>query len=223
MILTDLCLEDVGRIRLWRNQDLSGLRTSHPLTEEEQEAFYKNVICNSKSPHRYWAIKIDGEGECLHFIGMAGLTYIQWENRIAEISLIIGGKVKGDSGMSLTISGDWQRKGHGTEAVDLVLERGFKYLGLKTIFGECYYCNPALEFWRKMAAKYNAESTTLPNRKHWDGKHWDSLYFSIDKDEYAAVQRQKKLAFYPEYRKAHWGSKQYESEKAQSALHAPRH
>ena len=65
-----------------------------------------------------------------------------------------------------------------------MLEKGFNELGLKTIYGECYGINPAIGFWMDIIQKYKAETATLPNRKLWNGDYHDSLYFSIDKEDY---------------------------------------
>jgi hypothetical protein len=107
---------------------------------------------------------------------MGGLTYIQWENRIAEISLILSPAVRS--------------KGLGEQAVDLLLAEGFDRMGLKTIFGECYYCNDAHEFWLKITEGFGGYITRLPNRKFWAGQFWDSLYFSIDGDCWRQVHGQ---------------------------------
>ena len=98
------------------------------------------------------------------------MTGIQWENRIAEISLILDPKQAG--------------KGIGKESVVLLLEEAFGNMGLKTVFGECYECNDAVEFWKKEVAKYKGFETRMPNRKLWKGKFYDSYYFSIDEDSF---------------------------------------
>jgi len=101
---------------------------------------------------------------------MGGLTNIQWENRLAEISLIIGPKHR--------------KKGSGTEAVDLLFDEAFNRMGLKTVFGECYKTNTNLGFWEHIVEKYKGYSTTLPNRKFWNKEFYDSYYFSIDSDSF---------------------------------------
>ncbi len=98
---------------------------------------------------------------------VGGLTNIHWINRNVEISLIVNPKM--------------QRKGVGARCVDMLLEEAFDKMGLKTVYGETYSCNPAgVCFWNKVCDKDKAYKTSLPNRKYWDGKFWDSMYFSID-------------------------------------------
>lgn len=167
MKLRELDREDCEHVRKWRNENLVSLRTPYLLTKEMQEDFYKNVICNRDSNHRYWGIWQD---ELDQLIGTGGITNIQWENSIAEISLILDPQ---------QIS-----KGYGTQAVDLLLDKAFNYMGLKTVFGECYTSNLSIVFWKKVVEEYNGFQTDLPNRKFWEGKFYNSIYSSIDRDEF---------------------------------------
>lgn len=165
MKLSPLTKENCTEIRITRNEYLFGLRTPFLLTQEMQEDFYQNIVCNRTAPHRYWAFMNEYQ-----FVGMGGLTNIQWENELAEISLII--------------KQEFQEEGLGKKGVGLLLDQAFNYLNLNTVCGECYLCNPAVKFWEKITKKYNGYSTKLPNRKYWNGKFWDALYFSIGKDEF---------------------------------------
>lgn len=171
MELRELTREDCEYVRQWRNESLVSLRTPYRLTREMQSDFYDNVICNRDSPHKYWGI-CPGIQE--YICGMGGITNIQWENSIGEISLIICPKNTGI--------------GYGTKAVDLLLDKAFNFMGLKTVFGECYLCNSAVSFWEKITEKYNGTKAFLPNRKFWDGDFYQSLYFSIDKDKFNNVK-----------------------------------
>jgi RimJ/RimL family protein N-acetyltransferase len=188
MKLEVLTLNQCEQIRQWRNKEMEVWRTPFMLTEEMQIDFYHKMVCDRNSPHRYWAIIAEEEKyspekiaeqqaklliKPLGFLGMGGITYIQWENRIGEITLIIDPA---------------QRKnGLGERAVDLLLDQAFNHLNLQTVFGECYCCNSAQSFWLKIVRKYNDGlgcESVMPNRKYWQGKYYPSLYFSIDKDEF---------------------------------------
>ena len=157
-------LADVEQVRLWRNEVLEALRTPFRLTQEMQADFYANTVCNRAADSRWWSV-YDGS----LFIGLAGLCNIQWENGLAEISLIIDPEKRG--------------KGYGVQAVDAVLAEGFGNLGLDTIYGECYECNPALGFWDRMVGRRGGYTTMLPRRKRWQGKLYDSLYFAFCYEE----------------------------------------
>lgn len=211
MRLDVLTLEQCQLVREWRNQCLETLRTPYPLTKEQQEEFYKTRVCAREGPHRYWAIigevrePVDRTesrtvpvpnmvavtvmphpigDRTVSFVGMGGLTYIQWENRIAEISLILDPAQRG--------------KGFGEQAVDLLLEQAFDRLGLKTVVGEVYGCNTeGIRFWAKMVDKYRPKDEpkwqTIPpfvrlhNRKFWKGQFWPGEYFEFDADDWRKV------------------------------------
>lgn len=150
---------DVERVRQWRNNALETLRTPYLLSEEMQSNFYESLN-NRNSPHRYWSIYDNNE-----LIGFGGLTNIEWENGLAEISLILGSTFRG--------------KGLGRRAVNLILDTGFGCMGLKTIYGECYECNSAVDFWGAVTKEHGGYITTIPRRKLWQGQLYDALHFSI--------------------------------------------
>jgi len=175
--------EDCEKVRQWRNKLPATLRTPYNLTYEQQQDFYKNIICNRDSKHRYFGIYIKKENKLIGktyedakyepvqtdepiFIGLGGITNIQWENGLGEISLILGA--------------DWIGRGYGKQAVRLLLEKAFKDMRLNEIFGECYECNPNLKFWEKIIKEYNGYETELPSRKFYNGQYYNTLYFSIN-------------------------------------------
>lgn len=151
---------EVEQVRLWRNANLSPWRTPYPLTEEMQGDFYEQVVCNRNSNHRYWSIY---SGDM--FVGFGGMTNIQWENGLAEIAL--------------HINPNCRFMGYGREAFELVLDEAFGNMGLDTVYGECYDCNPAVEFWKKVTEEHGGYYTMIPRRKRWQGQLYDALHFSI--------------------------------------------
>ena len=162
MYLTDVNLEDIEKIRIWRNKDLSMYRTSYFLTKEMQEDFFYSVINERNSNNRFYSI-IDED----KFIGMVGLVGISLENRNAEISIVIDPLQRG--------------MGLGKKALKLLLDMGFNKVNLENIFGECYWCSPALDFWRKTCEDYKVKLQVLPARKFYNGKYFDSIYFNFNR------------------------------------------
>lgn len=136
-----LTLEECQQVRLWRNDPdvLPTLRNKEPLTEEQQESFYREVICEPEHESRYYAVEIDGQ-----FVGMGGLTHIT-DGR-AEIALIVNPYVRG-----LRV---------GEKAVDALLAEAFGALGLDSVVGECYE-NGATGFWAKQIQRF-------PARMSWE-------------------------------------------------------
>jgi len=156
-------------VRNGRNLKRFGLRTPFLLTSEMQRDFYKSVCCDRNAPHRFFSVL---KGYCTSdFIGIGGLTPISWENRTAEISLLL--------------LDEYTKKGSGEKACTLILNEAFNIMNLEFVYGECYHSNPyGLKFWEKIAEKYNAETTTLPKRKYWDGQYHGSFYFCISKENF---------------------------------------
>ena len=164
--LLPLSRENCQKVREWRNEGRESLRTPVMLTAEMQSTFFDEVAWDRQSANRYWEILNSDWHEDGDLIGQCGLTDIQWENRLAEISLIIDPRLRG--------------KGYGKEAVRLICEEGFRRMGLKTIFGEAYKCNSAWKFWDNITTEFRGYATTLPDRKFWNEEWYDSLYFSWD-------------------------------------------
>ena len=166
-----LSLEDMEPIRRWRNDALPILRTPYPLTKEQQEAWYRDEICNRNSRSRFYAIEADffvhnpiESTKFTELVGYGGIENIQWESRIGEISLLIDPKHRG--------------KGYGYTAACDIINEAYDILNLYTIYAECYANNRAVDFWAKVFTQYGGTSVTLPNRKYHDGKFYDSVYFS---------------------------------------------
>jgi RimJ/RimL family protein N-acetyltransferase len=173
MYLTALTENMVEQVRQWRNQDISMYRTPFYLTTEMQSDFYKQVVCNRQSEHRYYAVFIECDGSLsikgdFVFIGMIGLINISLENRNAEISIVLDPELRG--------------KGYGKKVFQLLLDEGFNKVNLDNIYGECYWCSPALDFWRKVCEDYKVKLQVLPQRKFYNGKYFDSIYFNFNKE-----------------------------------------
>lgn len=203
MKLTVLTKENCEQVRQWRNECLYALRTPYMLTQEQQERFYNDVVCCRDARARFWGVVVDAphtefkkyEYNCgtkldtpiiiqeevpNTFIGMIGLENIEIENRRAEISIII--------------NPEYQGKGHGEKAVELLLEQGFLYLNLENIWGECYMCNPAMGFWSIFADKYDRGGDhevmiVMPNTKYYKGHYHDSMFFNIAKEDWLKCRR----------------------------------
>lgn len=159
MELRPLTPGDVQACGLWRNESLASLRTPEMSTYDSQARWFASLETPG-CPHRYWSLT-----EFDSLVGVGGLTYISWENRSAEISLIIDPSLRG--------------KGYGKEAVSLLLNHAFKSMNLEIVYGEVYDCGTP-KFWNKVLPP-GTEFVRLPARKYWDGKYWDSTYFSVRK------------------------------------------
>ena len=115
--------------RQWRNApDVAPMLRSAPLTVEQQETFYRDVIQNPDADHVYFAVDVDGV-----FAGLGGLTYLSRVPGEAEISLVLGPA--------------FRRKGIGRQAVAALLYEA-KRRRLTSVIGECY-AHGAIAFWQR--------------------------------------------------------------------------
>lgn len=75
----------------WRNQQMDVLRQSEPLTEEGQDKYFCDVVSTwfgEEHPEGVlFAIRWDKR-----LIGYGGLVHIDWKNRNAEVSFLLGNK-----------------------------------------------------------------------------------------------------------------------------------
>jgi RimJ/RimL family protein N-acetyltransferase len=174
MVLKPLSLEDMEPIRRWRNASPETLRTPFPLTREQQEEWFRMVICDRRGTTRYWGVWDVVEKDRILapttyqddvLIGYGGIENIQHENRLGEISILIAPEYRG--------------KGYGEQAVSEFLHRAFRQLNLANVWGECYTCSRAISFWKRMIEMRGAYSCQLPARKYWEGQYWPSLYFNF--------------------------------------------
>ena len=163
MHLSTPTLDNLYAVLPWRAACPEALRTTRVLTRADQRKFYRAVIRNPQSPHRYYAVM---RGRV--FLGLVSLEHIDRVNGHAEIGLIIDPAHAG--------------QGYGREAVRLVLQKA-RALKLQTIFGEVYECNVAgLAFWSRIVIHHGGTATTWPRRKLWKGRLYDALLFTIPLD-----------------------------------------
>ena len=167
--LTDADAEPTAR---WREAARANLRTPYVRTVEEQREFIRTLPAH-RHEYRYWAVQVTRSGVKLTIpyaytetVGIAGLSPIQWENGIAEVSLVLDPACMG--------------KGYGGQAFALLLAEAFDTLRLHQVVAQVYTLNPALGFWRKMAERYgNGKAIVMPHQKFWKGQYHDAEYFSF--------------------------------------------
>lgn len=178
-------MTDLLTVLGWRKTCRATLRTSRDLTPSEQEAFYRDVVCNRNSPHRYYAAlcpthygspKHEVEYDRDEFVALVSLENISWENGHAEIGLLVDPARRG--------------RGIGREAVRLVLDKAFGELRLLTVWGEAYKGVGHAEFWMHVVDAYGGETTAWARRKFWNGTLHNALLFTIPREGWEA-QRAK--------------------------------
>jgi len=167
---------DLESLKEWRNADFEHLRTPFKLNSLMQCKWFKDIVSSRDSKFRFYAIDIQENGEADKLIGYGALE-ISWENRYAELGILIGTK--------------WQRKGLGVKVVKELINTAFKWMNLDSVHIECYKNSPALLFWYKLAARWGCKLVEIPLRKYANGEYWDSIYFVITRDIFKKITTDK--------------------------------
>lgn len=86
--LTTIRKDDILKIKEWRNEQISVLRQSVYLTNEDQINYYERNVepTFSLSNPKIILLSYLKDAEC---IGYGGLTNIDWQNKRAEVSFLI--------------------------------------------------------------------------------------------------------------------------------------
>ena len=157
------------QIAAWRVEARETLRTPGLWPLERQEAWFRNVVCNPESRHRYFALVAEEHGDSL--VGVGGLVNIEWENRRAEISLLLDPQ--------------WRRQGLGWRGALLLYDEAFEMMGLNSVWGECYLSNEAgVKLWSGIVEQYGGQAVTMLNTQWRRGKWWGSMLFAVTQREY---------------------------------------
>ncbi len=97
-----------------------------PFTRMMEEDWIENL--KNRDDTIAFAITIPDENNVEKLIGNCGLHALDWKNRVAEVGITIGEK-------------EYQSKGYGTEAMELLLDYGFKTVNLNRIQLRVYEFN----------------------------------------------------------------------------------
>jgi RimJ/RimL family protein N-acetyltransferase len=86
--LVPIRFEDRYNIMQWRNEQIYHLRQNKPLTKEDQDAYFENVVSklfNQEHPNQLLFSFLEKD-VC---IGYGGLVHIDWKSYHAEISILL--------------------------------------------------------------------------------------------------------------------------------------
>ena len=123
--LTSLKMRHLEKIRNYRNKQMDVLRQNKPLTKEDQERWYTKLVNDNQV---IFSIMLRQENKN-KFIGYCGLTYIDYENKRAELSFLVDPKRVKDK---KTYKTDF------LSVLEMLCKYGFEELKLNKIFTETY-------------------------------------------------------------------------------------
>ncbi len=92
--LVPIRMQDRWDIMKWRNEQIYHLRQSKPLTPEDQDRYFNDVVSKlfeQEQPVQLLFSFLEGDT----FIGYGGLVHINWIDRNAEISFIMNTELEG--------------------------------------------------------------------------------------------------------------------------------
>jgi RimJ/RimL family protein N-acetyltransferase len=156
--------DDLELLRTWRNRPTLRryFREHRELTRADQEAWYERLGADERM--RMFAI-VDPGGEPPPLVGAAGLCYVDWVRRSAELSLYIG------------IDDLYVDDRLAPDALRLLLRYAFDDLGLHRVWAEVY------SFDERKSSLYERFGFQIDGRhrdSHFaDGRWHDSVYFSL--------------------------------------------
>lgn len=162
--LRPLDMEDVDSFVSWLSDTeiRKYLGITSPMNKLGEEKYIKELYRDEKNINLGIMLK-DGD----EFIGSVGLHDFSIVHRNAEIGIVIGKK-------------NYWSKGHGTEALRLMMGYGFGQLNLHKIYLRVMEYNPrAIRAYEKVGFK-----TEAVFRKHVyaDGEYYDDIYMAVLKD-----------------------------------------
>lgn len=161
--------KDLKKLRNWRNDpDVKKFTREYRELSIQNQLQWLESLAKDKNTIMFVVETKKGK-----LIGCTGLTYIDWKNRGAEVSIYIGDKKH-------------KGKGYGTDTLKTLMKYGFEELNLHMLFGEIFEYNKAnIRLFEKCGFKKDA---VLRHRLYRDGKYWNSLIYSILNEEWKRLR-----------------------------------
>lgn len=160
-------LEDVEKFTYWLND--FGItdylaKSNQVITLSSEKEWFEKSIAQSTEPS-FFIVELDTN----KLIGTISLIKIDYPNRSATLGIFIGDK-------------EYHSKGYGTEAINLLLEFGFKYLNLHSIVLDLVSIN---ERAHKSYLKCGFKDTGCTRECIFiNGKYYDKLHMDILENEF---------------------------------------
>jgi len=158
---------DLHVLLSWRNNEQLRryFREYREFSRGQIKSWYDSMILNPQ-----FEMFIMEDLQTNEAVGVAGLTYIDWVNRHADVHFYIGK------------NGEWIDNNYSNDAIKIVLNYGFERLNLNKLWAEIYEIDSKkLEFFKKLGFTIDA---SLREHYYYDGKYHTSHILSLLKSEY---------------------------------------
>lgn len=171
--IVPLRYEDRFSIMKWRNEQIYHLRQARPLTEEDQQRYFDQVVSRlfeAQQPDQILFSYLE-KGEC---IGYGGLVHINWIDSHAEISFIMDTRLEKEH---------FAR--HWSNWLTLVKELAFSELRLHKIFTYAFDLRPHL--YSVLEENGFTREATLKEHCFVEGRYKDVIIHSLTARSYRIV------------------------------------
>lgn len=172
--------DDLPRLQTWRNnvEMRKYYREYRELNMYDQENWFKNICCGNRNFCMFGIVALPPFSEepleaPNALIGVCGLTNIHWVLRSAELSFYIGAR---DLYVDAT---------YAPEAVKILCRYAFKELNMHKVWAEIYAFDQSKT--RLFESLGMHRDGVLRDNAFTDGRHHDSLIYSVLASEHAAA------------------------------------
>ena len=163
--IVPLRYEDRFSIMKWRNEQIYHLRQARPLTEDDQQRYFDNVVSklyDNPNPDQILFSYLE-KGVC---IGYGGLVHINWIDLNAEISFVMDTSLEKDHFTE-----------HWSNYLTMLKEVAFKDLSLHKIYTYAFDLRPHL--YTMLEGNGFIKEATLKDHCCFQGEFKDVIIHSI--------------------------------------------
>ena len=171
--IVPLRYEDRFSIMKWRNEQIYPLRQTRPLTEDDQQRYFDNVVSklyDNPKPDQILFSYLE-KGVC---IGYGGLVHINWIDRNGEISFIMDTQLESEHFAE-----------HWSNYLTMLKAVAFDDLGLHKIYTYAFDLRPHL--YTMLEANGYKREATLKEHCLFNGEYKDVVLHSLWNDRYEVI------------------------------------
>lgn len=171
--IVPLRYEDRFSIMKWRNEQIYHLRQARPLTEDDQQRYFDNVVSklyDNPKPDQILFSYLE-KGVC---IGYGGLVHINWIDRNGEISFIMDTKLEAEHFAE-----------HWSNYLTMLKAVAFDDLDLHKIYTYAFDLRPHL--YTMLEANGYKREATLKEHCLFNGEYKDVMLHSLWNDRYEVI------------------------------------
>ena len=171
--IVPLRYEDRFNIMKWRNEQIYHLRQSQPLTADDQQRYFDNVVSklyDNPKPDQILFSYLE-KGVC---IGYGGLVHINWIDRNAEISFIMDTQLEAEHFAE-----------HWSNWLTMLREVAFDDLELHKIYTYAFDLRPHL--YTVLESNGFTREATLKEHCLFNGEYKDVVLHSLWNDHYEVI------------------------------------